>query len=946
MIEHLYHKDVKKISINKCQDRNFYCPKSIGDKKDVYKNGSRLLLLNGTWDFKYYKSHEKYNDLDTFNDITVPSCWQSSGYGDVCYVNDRYLIDIKPPYVDDSDFGVYKKRFLFNKLSSEKYYLNIEGKDSSVYVYINNSFVGFDSVSHMTSEFDITDYLVDGENEIMIFVYVSCVGTYFECQDKFRLSGLFRDIYILKRPVNHITNYHIDYSKQGSIINTTITFGDNYDKTINLYYLDKLILSIKGNSIISFSLDDIKLWNAEEPNHYLLEIICNEEYIYDYICYRFVELKNNILYLNDTKIKILGINHHDSNYLTGYYLSLDDYKKDIEIMKSDNINAIRTSHYPKSPEFLFLTDEYGLYVMDEADMECHGSVYMNGEYDINTFDRITDNEVFREVILDRVNRMMDRDYNRKSVIFWSPGNETGFGKEIINALKMMKEKDNSRLIHFESLYTDKPEKNNYRLDFISQMYSSIDKMKDTLKEDDRALLLCEYSHSMGNSSGDIHDYIEYFDKEDRVMGGFVWEYNDHLFPIDLDENKPGYGGDFNEKVHSSNFCVDGTVTYKRTPHSNLLEIKEAYSRVKIRKIEHSYYLENLFDFIDVDSSFYIELRIKDFKEIDKTIVFDNIRLKPHEKTLLYKNTDLNSVLTFTVYRNNNEYSKISFIEDEFKYEIHNDLGVIEGCFDSNNFILSGNDMSIHISKETGIIDKVLYKEKEITSNWNLNLLRAPIDNDQYEIEYFKKTGLFDYKVKLIDYCYSENTLKVNVLIDDILNGTITYSLNSNNILSINTNVSINKDISYLPRLGYSIKTNKEYKDYEYLGYGPHESYIDKHYLDTFDMYKDSISDEIDYVKPQETMSHYLVKMLEISGINNIVISGMNSFSYLKYSLDELINKKHNYELESDSYNHLSLDYFMSGIGSHSCGPELDEAYKLTEKDIDFTLIIEVKNGNN
>ncbi|MDY2889057.1 MAG: glycoside hydrolase family 2 TIM barrel-domain containing protein [Candidatus Caccosoma sp.] len=943
-MEHIFHKDIKYISVNKCAERNFYIPKSFNDRRSVYKNGSRFINLNGKWEFKYYLKNEKYNEKDSFKIVDVPKNYQYYNDGQVVYVNDYYLIDVKPPFVDDSNYGVYRKNININIDNNSSYYINFEGKDSCLYLYINKQFVGFDSVSHATSEFDITKFLKNGDNEVLVFVYEVCVGTYFECQDKIRLSGLFRDIYILKREKKHIESYKITYLKNKDDVNVTIAFKDDYNLYKEIIVLDKSkkIVNIKTNeNAIRFTIKNPKMWCNEYPFLYFLKFIINNEVIYDYLGIRFVNLKNNILNLNNTKIKLLGVNHHDSNYKTGYYLSLSDYKKDLKIMKEHNINAIRTSHYPPSAELLYLCDEQGFYVMDEADIECHGIVRISGTYNANDFDTITDNIIFKDIIEDRINRMMTRDFNRCSVISFSGGNEAGFGSVMINALKKMKKLDPSRLIHYESTYTKDPIKNNYKLDFISKMYYSFEKMDELLKNNKEAILLCEFSHAMGNSCGDIYDYSEYFYKHNRVMGGFVWEFNDHLFPINLNYKKPGYGGDFNEKVHSGNFCVDGLVGYKRNIKTNIKEVKQAFAKVIVKKERNKFYLYNRFDFKDINKDFKVLLQITNFKDINEEYSFDNISLKAKEKMLLCKTSKTNCVYNFKVYNNNKLYSYNSFITKDFNYKKIN-KNALNGTIikEYNKHILLKNKQAlISINKETGLIN--YYKENNITllSNCFLNIKRAPIDNDQYELDKWKNYGFFNYHVKLNNYEIINNKLIANIEIENILKGSITYYFNKEGKLIIDSTFDVDEKIDYLPRFGYLFNVNKKYKDFTYIGYGKDESYVDKHHLDMFNIYNDKISKNIEYIKPQETKSHLATYLIIKGKENKLTFNGMNSFSYLPYTIEELINKKHNYKLKQNNKNILCLDYKMSGIGSYSCGPELNNIYKLTDKNIKFTLEI-------
>src|SRR5690554_3191922 len=342
---HNFHKDINITSIGKSKDRNFYMPYKKQDKGSVYKGGSRYISLNGDWLFHYYDKHQKPNKNDVFSIVDVPKNWQYYGTGKTAYVNDYYLIDVNPPFVNDSDYAIYKKNVFIDK-SDSKYYINFEGKDSCLYLYVNNSFVGYDSVSHCTSEFDITDYIIQGDNEIKAYVYEYSVGTYLECQDKIRLGGLFRDVYIIKREKEHIISYKITYDEPvGNQVAINFAFETTaaLTKTVEIYRENSLIASVSTfDNSVKIIINDFVLWNAEKPFLYDIHIICNQEYIYDYLGIRYARIKDNILFLNDVPIKLLGVNHHDSHFKTGYYLSLPVMKQDILLMKEHNINAIRT----------------------------------------------------------------------------------------------------------------------------------------------------------------------------------------------------------------------------------------------------------------------------------------------------------------------------------------------------------------------------------------------------------------------------------------------------------------------------------------------------------------------------------------------------------------------------------------------------------------------------
>lgn len=595
------------------------------DRVDDRFLSSRQYLLNGTWNFKYY---ERLVDVpaevfslefnESMDSIIVPSCWQNSGYDRHQYANVTYTIPFDPPYVPiDNPCGLYKREFYYNKAQdNSKYELYLEGVDSAYYLAINGDFIGYSEVSHSTSIFDITDKLRDGMNTISILVLKWSVATYLEDQDKFRMSGIFRDVYILRRDESYLKDYKVtaDYKssdKSGKLVVDLDFSAENLDFDYYLFSLHDidsifstsnldLANAIKKGHIINsnkidLDLENIEPWSAEFPNLYLLVMKVGEELILEELGFRTIYRKGNQVIYNDESLRFRGVNRHDSDPRTGFTISYEQLITDLLLMKSHNVNAIRTSHYPNAAWAYRLYDRLGFYVIDEADMECHGVMSFraanhttrnlaNMVIETGTYCQIACDKRFDDRIIDRTMQCVIRDKNRPSVIMWSLGNESGFGPSFERAAAWAKKYDPSRLMHYEgSRYQNITRENDLsNIDVYSSMYTSVSEFEEIFAKGeclDKPVVLCEYIHAMGNGPGGIDSYKELFDKYPHMLGAFVWEWCEHA--IDRGTTKDGkrifaYGGDSAELHHDYNFCVDGLVTPDRKVSTGLREFKNIH----------------------------------------------------------------------------------------------------------------------------------------------------------------------------------------------------------------------------------------------------------------------------------------------------------------------------------------------------------------------------------
>ena len=490
-------------------------------------------------------------------------------------MNHRYPFPVTLPHIPNvNPCWHYRRTFNLEKKEGEKYYLNFEGVDSAFYLYVNGIQKGYSQISHATSEFDITDLVVNGENTLDVVVLKWCVSTYLECQDKFRFSGIFRNVYLLKRPEKHITDYRFITELDGK--DGVLTFFNESKIAITVGFKQtKTVVPAKKS--VEFRVKNVRQGSAENPELYTLKLETEGELIIDKVGFRQVTIEDKVFKINGNAVKLKGVNRHDFNCKTGATVTLTNILEDIKLMKELNVNAVRTSHYPNMPEFYKLCDFYGLYIMDEADLEMHGAALRYGGYDHEPWSEYAENEFFTDGITDRHIALVERDKNRACVIMWSLGNESSFGKAFFEGAKYIRKRDKTRPVHYENLQeADKKYYYTELVDVVSMMYPSVERIQrevlDNPKET-RPFVLCEYTHAMGNSCGDISQYWDLIYKNEQCMGAFVWEWADHAI-----KTRKGflYGGDFGEKEHDGNFCCDGLLTPDRKIKSNALEMKAVY----------------------------------------------------------------------------------------------------------------------------------------------------------------------------------------------------------------------------------------------------------------------------------------------------------------------------------------------------------------------------------
>ncbi len=998
----VYHENTEQLHIGTLERRNYYVPFAKGENPFAYRTmSSKLELLNGDWKFKYYDSvidlEDDFLDMEYDRTIPVPSNWQMHGYDIPQYTNVAYPIVFDPPYVpDENPVGVYSREYVYKNNGEDKI-LVFEGVDSCHYLFVNDKFVGYSQISHATSEFNITPYLHEGNNTITVVVLKWCDGTYLEDQDKIRLSGIFRDVYVLSRPKERIQSYRINtkidwasksatitYEAKGTDCHITLCEATNQEsaKTGNnepaITGKELATANIKAGEIYTIELANPILWSAEEPYLYNLTIEAGQEVIGEKIGIREVKIDQGVLKINNTPVKFRGVNRHDSYPDTGYYCTVEQMRKDLVLMKQHNINGIRTSHYPDSPLFYQLCDGLGFYVIDEGDIEAHGciDVYIDFKWTkpggYGGISLLASDPQFKTAILDRTEALVTRDINRPCIVFWSLGNETGLGQNMVEAGKLVKKLDNTRILHYESTHK-LDETSDEVFDVVSEMYTSPEDMQKFLENENekRPFVLCEYCHAMGNGPGDLEDYHQAFHSSERFCGGFIWEWSDHSVIQGITEDgriKYGYGGDFGERHNDGNFCMDALTYPDRTPHTGLLEAKQVYRPIRVSKGEKSneFILTNMLEHTNPG----------DYLEMFYEISYDGVLIQG--STLDFSIEPLgNTVITIPEieeYCNKETYIRFIFRTKTKRpycdtgYEVcfdqlpvnegddviaHNnvksesDSGSPVTCLEETLAItISCENVKYHYNKRICAFDSIKVKDKEILQKpLQFNLFRAPVDNDVMKEDWYR-AHINDwitkgYEVKVIQEANAAIiTQEMSIgwsIHQPVAKMKVTYTINAAG-LDIHTEANISEKVLLLPRFGIRLFVDKTFEDVSYYGYGPFESYIDKHQASYIGNFEAKVSDmHEDYVRPQENSSHFGCKRMSVSdGEVFIEFSNENGFSFnaSKYTQEELASKKHNYELEESEYNVICVDYMMAGVGSNACGPKLAEKYRLPLPDID------------
>lgn len=997
------YKNFDVFEINKLKPRAYSIPfKSLKKLKastcltERYKSDV-VTVLSGTWDFKYYdKMSILPNNFDTsrvqFDKINVPSTWQRTGYQPPVYLNTRYEFELYPPELpDDFAVGVYRKTFEIDTTKDKNFIISFLGVVSCLDLYLNGEFIGYSEGAHNSAEFDIRENIKEGENELVAVVRKWSTGTYLECQDMFRENGIFRDVLLYEYDEAFINDYEIKTKRVGGSnydLDVCVQIAGNYNGCkikCELYDGKKLIASDEQPAFedVDFSFENLTVreWSAEIPNIYEMYITLTKDgnevnVIRNYTGFKTVEIFGEIFKFNNKSIKFKGVNHHDTNAKNGYVMTADDIELDLKLMKQFNVNAIRTSHYPPDPMLLTLADIMGFYIVDEADIETHGtgSIGPNSVYKPNL---LSNDLKWANRYMDRVCRMYYRDRNHPSITMWSLGNESGGYRCHDVCYTFLNGICPEIPVHYEGAVRTK----RVGYDVISEMYTSSENCEKTGKHTrgkkyiGKPLFLCEYCHAMGVGPGCLEDYWDIFYKYENLMGGCIWEWADHAVWHNLSdaENKYQYeytyGGDHKERKHDDNFCVDGLMYPDRIPHTGAYEMKAVYRPVRCEKIDDTHY-----KFLNTNrfkSTDYITFKW----ELCKNGV--SVQSGEFKQTILPCQTAF-VALPLNVEENNSDYQLNIYYKDESGFEIASEQIIIRDSsyelyvpavntltvMESNDSIgIAYTDGKIVFSKATGELLSYTADCREIINSdpadkikgFVPNIFRAPVDNDSHGgttkwnakrlekaqpvfkgISYEKKNGNVYVSVK---YDIVSGKLK-------IFDSKIKYVIYSDGTLEIAPSLSrefySDKDI---PRFGVTVELPEQLNIVEYYGRGPKENLCDINKHSKIGVYNSTVDDMHEpYILPQDNGNHGGTKYLKLIDRNGkgVLILGAPKFSFSvhNYTQSSLIKAQHREDVKNQHTTFLSIDGFHRGTGTNSCGPDTLEKYRFTfNNEIKFKFIV-------
>ena len=934
------YENINKTSENRLKPRAYYIPQGV----------SEYTLLNGVWDFAFFEdNYDLPEKVEKWETIKVPSCWQLQGYENPNYCNINYPFPVDPPFVPDKNpCGVYRRSFEIAKLWGKVYFV-FEGVASCAFLYVNDKYVGFTQGNHFSAEFDITNFVAEGENTVTVKVLKWCVGSYLEDQDHFRYNGIFRDVYLLQRPENHITDIEI--------IPNDKTIDINIDGTADVKILDgeKAIFNGSICDKLEFEPGNPVLWNAEKPYLYTVVLSRNGEEITLKTALRRIEISDKYeLLINGISVKLHGVNHHDTSKYNGWCQTEEELRDDLLLMKKLNINCVRTAHYPPTPQFIQMCDELGFYVICETDIETHGFVrrYADVPYkmDVETGEWPATFPEWKNEHIERMERMVEYYKNFPSVIMWSTGNESAHGVNHIEMIKWTKGRDSSRPVHCE----DASRKGEFRnADVFSGMYHSLETVEKNANdaEINMPIFLCEYAHAMGNGPGDVYYYNELFDRYPKLIGGCVWEWADHVVTVDGVEK---YGGDFEgELTHDKNFCCDGVVFADRTFKAGSYEMKAAYQPIRTSYVNGILTVYNRFDFTNLN-----EYTLKFDIEVDGKRVSEEeivLNLEPHSTAQITVDTEKYSS-KYGVYLNvyllkNQEI--IAQAQHKLEYEIISEpVEKLSVLTEDNEYIYAvGDNFEYKFSKNTGnFVSLKIAGEEQLAAGISLSAFRAPTDNDCNVkakwafMDIWQGENLDRMFSKVYDCYIEEGKIAVSGSLAGVSRApfaryNLIVSVLGNGRIDFNLNTKIREGVVWLPRFGFDFTLPQNADKFSYYGYGPSESYCDLHNGSLISLYESNAEKEyVPYVRPQEHGNHYQTKFVKIGKMQIESESGFE-FSVSEYSTDALYKAEHTDELKKDGFVHLRVDYKVSGIGSNSCGPYLDEKYRLKEKEFNFSFSI-------
>lgn len=983
--------------INKLSPRAYFIPY---DSKETLLaqnvlteryNSPMVTLLNGEWDFKYYEKdmlipNEFYTDRIQFDKVNVPSTWQRTGYREPCYLNTRYEFDPKlyPEMPQDVAMGIYRKTIHIDNVE-KIHIITFLGVISSLDLYVNGKFVGYSEGAHNSAEFDISEYLVAGENEIIASVSKWSTGTYLECQDMFRENGIFRDVLLTELDKTYLFDFGIDTKKNKDKYDLTLKAdikGDAEDCALSCELFDgeKCIASkeVEAHSKTTLTLDglDVVEWNAEEPYVYDLIITLKKNgkaitFVRNITGFKTVEIIGNVYYFNGKPIKFKGVNHHDTNMYNGYVLKGEEIKTEMELMKKFNINSIRTSHYPPDPTLLTLADLMGFYIVDEADIETHGAGDITVPYN-NCL--ISDDPKWAPRYVDRVSRMYCRDRNHVCISMWSLGNEAWGYYCQDECYQYLKGTGTKIPVHYESVIHTK----RFAYDVISEMYPSQENVAEygagTAKDkrySEKPYFMCEYVHAMGVGPGGVEEYWDSIYKYDNLMGGCVWEWADHAVYHDGNDKykvKYTYGGDHGEEKHDSNFCVDGMLYPDKTAHTGAYVIKAVYRPVRSKHISGK-----CFEFTNTNrfkNSKYLSVKwrqlINGVEVKNGTLNLDIEPMKTKTYEIPFDSYSLSDdcFINIEYYDGDNRVGiEQTIINDKAVFITkHSGVGSISTSNHGNSYVVEFENGNIVFDRKTGEIVSYIKNGFEFINTNPVdkrkgivpNIVRASFDNDSYgePKKPWVRIKLHDAEtviknVECVNKSYCAKVAAYYIVkkgIKTFFHINVVYTVYGDGFVDVEAKLERAVfGCKEIQRFGVMVELSPELKNIEFYGKGSDEkieNLCDMNAHATMGIWKTTVEAMHEpYVMPQDNGNCGGVKYLKLSnGENALTVYGEPKFSFSahNYTQKSLSAAKHQEELVFENTTVLSVDGFVRGTGTNTCGPDTLKKYRVaTDKPLMF-----------
>ncbi|MBD0378648.1 glycoside hydrolase family 2 TIM barrel-domain containing protein [Paenibacillus sedimenti] len=960
--------------------------------------------LNGNWRFLYASNPSQAPDrfydpsykTDDWSTIPVPGNWQMHGYGRPHYSSSYYPFPIDPPHVPgDNPVGCYRRSFhLSDAWNSRQVFLVFEGVDSAFHVWVNGQFAGYGQGSHMHSEFRITSLLHTGENTVAVKVYQWSDGSYLEDQDKWRLSGIFRDVYLKATPHVHVRDVSVQTrfceNHEDAVLGLRVAVKryserDAGNHNLRVSLRDEAGQTVYGGTAAASPVFDEKMldmdipvpaprkWSAEDPYLYTLVLELEDETgavlesVSVSVGFRDIAILDGRLLVNGTPVTLKGVNRNEFHPDLGFAIPLESMIEDIRLMKRHNMNAVRTSHYPNDTRWLDLCDRYGLYVIDEADLETHGCHFIGNE------SHLAQDSRWEEAFIDRARRMVERDKNHPSVIIWSLGNESGFGANHDAMAEWVRETDPTRPIHYERA------KDAQVVDIVSCMYPSLEALiEEGEKTDDpRPFLMCEFAHAMGNAAGNLQDYWDAVYKYPRLLGGMIWEWADLAIRQKTDDGEEwyAYGGDFGDHPNSGHFCIDGLVFPDRTVKSSLIEFKKVIEPVKVKPVDVRsgiVSIQNRYDFLSLDHLSGSWQLLHDGEIVEQGDL-PGLDVQAGGETTL--------IVPF-----NKEYGRLGgecWLRIRFTLR-HETCWALQGhevawadlplpalpraaphismksmpslrLEETNDCVqVNGNDFFIEVGKSSGTLNAFEYNGIPLLqSGPKVNVWRATIDNDSRQSKEWKKSGYDALQQRVNEFSiHPYQNHAVQIMVKSTLGAAglgvcfttwITFTVYGSGDVSITTRVLPREGLPPLPRLGLQMVMHGAFDRFSWFGLGPHECYIDRKESGRLGMYGGTVQEQyVPYIKPQEHGNKADARWAAVTNAlgTGLFIGGMPVFdvSASHYSTANLASAKHTTDLLRLNETIVNMDYRQAPLGNHSCGeaPPL-ERYMLHPQDTTFSL---------